>query len=215
MRIGLYVTCILGSFFGLCVKWLYKPARRVRNFLLTTFISLVLLSQLESLYLIALRSPFFSMIAIILFDHYWFYFRPFYPNSDPAGNGMAYGFRSFFIMVSSVILGVISFLLIQFFKVNGNPIGLYIVLAFAALISVSIMLKNRESHLTGDALDESARWAKLRVEDYRKALFRESMLEGNDEWEGKELDAVPIELTHWDVYGSNNIKVIYFFDRNT
>ena len=207
MRIGLYVTCILGSFFGLCVKWLYKPARRVRNFLLTTFISLVLLSQLESLYLIALRSPFFSMIAIILFNHYWFYFRPFYPNSDPAGNGMAYGFRSFFIMVSSVILGVISFLLIQFFKVNGNPIGLYIVLAFAALISVSIMLKNRESHLSGDALDESARWAKLRVEDYRKALFRESMLEGNDEWEGKELDAVPIELTHWDVYGSNNIKV--------
>jgi len=59
MHIGLYVTCILGSFFGLCVKWLYKPARRVRSFLLTTFISLVLLSQLESIYLIALRSHFF------------------------------------------------------------------------------------------------------------------------------------------------------------
>ncbi|MBR2750566.1 MAG: hypothetical protein IKD90_05495 [Clostridiales bacterium] len=207
MHIGLYVACILGSFFGLCVKWLYKPARRVRNFLLTTFISLVLLSQLESLYLIALRSPFSSMIAIILFDHYWFYFRPFYPNSDAAGNGMARGFRSFYVTVTSVILGVISFLLIQFFKVNGNPIGLYIVLAFAALISISIMLMNRESHLSGDAFDDHARWAKLRTEDYRKALFRESMLEGNDEWEGKELDAVPIELTHWDVYGSNNISV--------
>lgn len=207
MHIGLYVTCILGSFFGLCVKWLYKPARRVRSFLLTTFISLVLLSQLESIYLIALRSPFFSMIAIILFDHYWFYFRPFYPNSDAAGNGMARGFRSFYVTVTSVVLGVISFLLIQFFKVNGNPIGLYIVLTFAALIGISVMLMNRESHLSGDAFDEDARWAKLRTEDYRKALFRESMLEGNDVWEGKELDAVPIELTHWDVYGSNNISV--------
>lgn len=207
MHIGLYVTCILGSFFGLCVKWLYKPARRVRDFLLTTFISLVLLSQLEAIYFFALGSPFASMIAIILFDHYWFYFRPFYPNSDAAGNGMARGFRSFYVTVTSVILGVISFLLIQFFKVNGNPIGLYIVLAFAALISISIMLMNRESHLSGDAFDDHARWAKLRTDDYRKALFRESMLEGNDEWEGKELDAVPIELTHWDVYGSNNIKV--------
>ncbi|MBQ4185531.1 MAG: hypothetical protein II657_04095, partial [Clostridiales bacterium] len=150
---------------------------------------------------------FLAMIAIILFDHYWFYFAPFYPNSDPAGNGMALGFRSFFVLVTSVILGVVSFLLIQFFKINGNPIGLYIVLSFAALIGISTMLMNRQSHLSGDAFDDHARWEKLRPEDYRKALFRESMLERNDKWEGKELDAVPQELEHWDVYGSNTITV--------
>lgn len=208
VRLGVVcVICIICSFFGLCVKWLYAPHRRVGDFVLTTFISLVLISQLLLIYLMAMRSSFLAMIVIILFDHYWFYFAPFYPNSDPAGNGMALGFRSFFVLVTSVILGVVSFLLIQFFKVNGNPIGLYIVLSFAALIGISTMLKNRESHLTGDAFDDDARWRKMRPEDYRDALFRDSMLERNDEWEGKELGAVPKELEHWDVYGSNTITV--------
>ena len=208
VRLGVVcVICIICSFFGLCVKWLYAPHRRVGDFVLTTFISLVLISQLLLIYLMAMRSSFLAMIVIILFDHYWFYFAPFYPNSDAAGNGMALGFRSFFVLVTSVILRVVSFLLIQFFKVNGNPIGLYIVLSFAALIGISTMLKNRESHLTGDAFDDDARWRKMRPEDYRDALFRDSMLERNDEWEGKELGAVPKELEHWDVYGSNTITV--------
>ena len=47
----------------------------------------------------------------------------------------------------------------------------------------------------------------MRVEDYRKTLFRQSMVEKGDAWEAKELDAIPKELEHWDVYGSNAIKV--------
>ena len=210
MIFALCVACILCSFFGVCIKWLYKPSFRKTDFLVTTFLFLVLVLQLAVIYFMAMKSSFFGMIAIILFDHYWFYFKPFYPNSDPAGNGMARAFRPFFILVSSVTLGVISFFVMMFVKVDEKPIGVYFVLFIAANIGLMNVLANRNSYLHGDALDDQARWCKMRVEDYRKSLFREGMLERNDEWEGKELDAVPEELTHWDVYGSNDMNVKTF-----
>ena len=210
MLIKLCVACIICSFIGICVKWMYKPPFRVKNFLVTMFLFLALASQLGFIYLISMKSSFLGAVAIIIFDHYWFYFKPFHPNSDPAGNGMARAFRPFYIMVSSVILSLISFLFIKFIRVDGNPIGLYIVLFVAAIIGFVNIMANRQSYLSGDEFYDRARWAKLRVEDYRKSMFRDLMLERNDEWEGKELDAVPKELTHWDVYGCNDIHVKTF-----
>ena len=205
--IVLLIAGIILSFFGVIGKEMYQPAFRVRNFFLTLFLFLTLATQLAGIYFMALKSPFLAVIELLFFDLYWFYFAPFHPNSDAAGNGMAMGFRSIFNGGASILLGILSYLLIKFLKSDGRPLGLYIVLAVAAIIGIRNILVNQMSNLDGDELYEHARWVHLRVEDYKRSLFQARMLEKNDEWEGKELDAVPIELTHWDVYGCRTIRV--------
>lgn len=80
------------GFLGIVLRVLYKPVQRTADFFLTLYFLLTVFVQLAAVYYSALKSPFVSMIAIVLFLHYWFYFAPFYPNSDAAGNGMARSF---------------------------------------------------------------------------------------------------------------------------
>ena len=205
--IVLLLAGLIFSFFGVIAKEMYQPAFRARNFFLTVFLFLTLATQWAGIYFMALKLPFLAVIELFFFNLYWFYFAPFHPNSDAAGNGMAMGFRSLFNGAASIILGIVSYLLIKFFKQDGTRHGLYIVLAIAAIIGIRNILANQISYLDGDEFAERARWAHLRLDDYRKSLFRARMLEKNDEWEGKDLDAVPEELTHWDVYGCKTIRV--------
>ena len=203
----LLMACIVFSYAGASMKELYKPSKRLENLLLTAFLLLSLSTQLTTIYFSAQRSPFFSMIEIMAFNYYWFNFAPYYPHSDPAGNGMARAFRSVFNTAASVLYGVISFFLIKFWVSGGHHTGLRIVLFLAAYIGLRNLFNNRKSFVSGDSFEESARWAKMSEEDYRKSLFRASMLEKIDSWEAKELDASPKELEHWDVYGCKSIVV--------
>ena len=205
--IVLWAASILSSLAGAALKELYRPVRKLSNFLLTTFLLLTLTLQLTAIYSTAQRSAFFAMIAIIAFDQYWFRFAPFYPNSDAAGNGMARAFRGIFITGAALVLGIISLLLIKFLTPGGNRYGLYIVLAIAAHIGLYNLFRNRSSYLSGDCFEQAARWAKMRVDDYRKSLFRADMLEKNDSWQAKELDASPQELEHFDVYGCKCVDI--------
>ena len=203
----LWLAGIFLAFVGIILKVLYKPVRKVADLFLTLFFMFMLFVQLSAVYFTAQKAPFVAAIGIIFFLQYWFNFAPFYPNSDPAGNGMARGFRAFFHMVASIILGLVSFLLIRFVNLNGGKQGLYIVLGVAALIGLWNILANQKSYVSGDSFEEDARWERMSVDDYRKTLFRKSMVERRDSWEAKELDAVPKELKHWNVYGCNSIRV--------
>ena len=205
--IGLWILSFICGVLAIVVREGYSPGKIAFNVLLTLFMVLTLGLHLATICFTAFRSAFFSMIAIMIFDFFWFSFAPYYPNSDPAGNGMAMGFRSFFIFAAGIILGVISLLLILFVRSGETRIGLYFVLFVAAWIGVFNIFANQSSYLSGDSLDSSARWARLKVEDYRKALIRRSMVEKNDTWDAKELDAVPKELEHWDIYGCKSISI--------
>ena len=199
----LWTAAVLLSFAGFAAKFFYNPARRAADLFLTLFLFLTLATQLAAIYQTAARSAAIAGISVAIFLHYWSYFAPFYPNSDAAGNAMSNGFRSFFIFLASLLWGVISFLLIKL----TDQTGIYIVLAIEAIVGLSNIYANRKAYISGDGLEERAGSAKMRVEDYRKTLFRQSMVEKGDAWEAKELDAIPKELEHWDVYGSNAIKV--------
>ena len=203
----LFVACIVFSFAGMNIKEKYNPARRLEDLLLTAFLLLTLSAQLAAIYITAGRSPFFSMIEIMAFDYFWFSFAPFYPHSDPAGNGMARAFHGIFNTAASVIFGVISYLLIKFWACDRRQTGLHIVLSVAACIGLINIFNNRKSFLSGDSFEDSARWARMSIEDYRKSLSRAGMLEKTDSWEAKELDASPEELKHWDVCGCRSIDV--------
>ena len=203
----LSLVCIIFSFAGIVIKELYRPVKILQDLLLTSFLFLTLTVQLSTIYFTAQKSPFLSMIEIIAFDCYWFNFAPFYPHSDPAGNGMALGFRSIFNTAAAVLFGAISYFLIKFWAYDSRQTGLHTVLFFAACIGLRNLFTNRKSFLSGDSFEEDARWAKMRVDDYRKSLFRAGMLEKIDSWEAKELDASPKELEHWDVCGCKSIVV--------
>ena len=143
----LLAACIFFSFAGAAIKELYKPVKRIEDLLLTMFILLMLTTQLVTIYFTAQRLPFFSMIEIMAFDYYWFNFAPYFPNSDPAGNGMARAFRSIFNTVGSVLFGVISFFLIRFCGYGSRQTGLHIVLILAACIGLKNLFNNRKSFL--------------------------------------------------------------------
>lgn len=203
----LWIVCILLSFAGFALKERYSPARKLGNLFLTLLLLGALGSQLAAIYQTALRSSFLAMLAVMGFDYYWFYFTPFYPNSDPAGNGMARAFRSIFITMGTLVLGLVSFLLIKFFVVGETRVGLYLVLFVAGWIGLYNIWANRDSFLSGSSLDSAARWVRLNVDDFRKSMIRESMLEKGDSWEAKELDANPQELEHFDVYGCKSVNI--------
>jgi len=203
----LLAASVVFSCAGLALKEMYRPVKILQDVLLTVYLLLTLTTQLAAIYFTARRSPFFSMTEIMAFDYYWFNFAPYYPHSDPAGNGMALGFRSIFNTLASFILGVISFFLIKFWVSDSRLNGLNVVLFLAAYIGLRNLFNNRKSFVSGDSFEEAARWVKMREDDYRRSLFREGMLEKTDSWEAKELDASPKELEHWDVYGCKCIDV--------
>ena len=203
----LLAACIVFSFAGVAIKEMYTPVKRLEDILLTAFLLLTLAAQLATIYFTARRSAFFSMIEIMAFDYYWFNYAPYYPHSDPAGNGMAQAFRSIFNTAASFLFGLISFFLIKFWVSGAHHTGLCIVLFLAACIGLKNLFNNRKSFLSGDSFTEAARWARMSEEDYMKSMFREGMLEKTDSWEAKELDANPEELKHWNVSGCHSIHV--------
>ena len=209
----LWIAGIILGFFGIVVRALYRPGKKAADLCMTLFLLFMLAFQLAAIYYTALDSPLAATVAVMIFIYYWSYFAPFYPNSDAAGNGMARGFRSCFITMASFIWGVASFFLMKFLVPDGMRLGLYIVLAVAALVGLCNLFANRRSYLSGDSLAEDARWACMRVDDYRKSLFRYNMVEKNDSWEAKELDAEPKELEHWNVDGCKSIKVTTYGQR--
>lgn len=157
MIAGLWIGSILLSLIGIVIKVLYRPAQKAVNFFLTIYFLLTLFVQLAAFYFTAQKTAFGATLAFVLFLYYWLHFAPFYPNGDAAGNGMALGLRSFYIMVACLIWGIISFLLIKFLKPNGIRLGVYIVSGIAALIGLYNIFKNRQSFLSGDSLEEDAR----------------------------------------------------------
>ncbi|MBR5349089.1 MAG: hypothetical protein IK125_07630 [Lachnospiraceae bacterium] len=203
----LWGVCIVLSFVGYVFRACYSPARKMADLCLTLLLLAALGTQLAAIYHTALRSALLAMLAVVGFDYYWFYFSPFHPNSDPAGNGMARAFRSIVITMAALFLSLISFLLIKFLTPGGTRLGLYLVLVVAAWIGLYNIWADRDSFLSGSSLDMDARWARMHIEDYRKSLIRMSMVEKGDSWEAKELDANPKELEHWDVYGCKSIIV--------
>ncbi len=207
MCIGLWIAGVVLGFFGMAVKELYNPAKRMSDIFLTFYLVFTLGIQLLAIYFTALRSPLLAMPGVMVFDYYWFAFAPFYPNSDAAGNGMAWGFRSMFIFGGSFIFGIISYLLMKFLVVGGRSYGLYFVLTVAGFIGLGTIRKNRNCFLNGDAFVREASWAYMKADDYRRSLLRESMVEKNDSWDSKELDADPEELEHWDVYGCKCVNI--------
>ena len=62
--IVLWAASIISSLAGAALKELYRPVRKLSNFLLTTFLLLTLTLQLTAIYSTAQRSAFFAMIAI-------------------------------------------------------------------------------------------------------------------------------------------------------
>ncbi|MBR5047822.1 MAG: hypothetical protein IKX76_06255, partial [Eubacterium sp.] len=203
----LWIVSIILSYAGMAVKERYSPARRMGDFILTAFLHLLLCLQLAAVYFTGTKTALLSAVLLIAFNYYWFYFTPFYPNSDPAGNGMARGFRSIIITFGAVTYGIVSFFLIRFLVIDGIRFGLYIVLAIAAYIGLYNIWANRRSFISGDSLNSSARWERMSVDDYRKTLLRMDLVEKRDSWEAKELDASPEEMDHWDVYGWKCINI--------
>ena len=205
--IVLWLAGIVLGYFGMVVRELYNPGKRMSDLFLTFFLLSTLGIQLSAIYLTALKTPFLAMLGIMAYDYYWFAFAPFYPNSDAAGNGMARGFRSIFMVIGSFVLGIISYLFMKFLVVEGKPYGIYFILFMAGMMGLSTIFKNRSCYLSGDGLTSEARWHYLDTEDYKNALLRASMVEKNDSWESKDLGAVPEEIEHFNVYGCKCINI--------
>lgn len=200
-----WIVCIVFSCIAVAIKEMYEPTSKVKNVFMNVFMVMTLGAQLTAIYLTAEKSSFLTMIAVMLFDYYWFVFAPFHPNGDAAGNGMARAFRPVVNITATLVLGAASFLLIRFLTPNGWSLGLYIVLAVAALIGLNNIAGNSKSFISGDSFYRTAIEAHMTEEDFRKTLFRESMLEDNDPWQAKELDASPKDLAFWDAYMCKDI----------
>ncbi len=154
MIAGLWIGSILLALAGIVLKILYKPAQKAGDFFLTVYFLLTLFMQLAAFYFTSQKTAFGATLAFMLFLYYWLLFAPFYPHSDPAGDGMARGFRSFYIIIACLIWGIISFLLIKFLKPDGIRVGVYIVSGMAALIGLYNIFKNRQSFLSGDSFED-------------------------------------------------------------
>ncbi|MCQ2975497.1 MAG: hypothetical protein MJ211_11910 [Bacteroidales bacterium] len=200
-----WIACIVLSCIAIAIKEMYEPTSKVKNAFMNGFMVMTLGIQLTAIYLTAEKSSLLTMIAVMLFDYYWFVFAPFHPNGDAAGNGMARAFRPVINITVTLVLGVVSFLLIKFLTPNGWSLGLYTVLTVATLIGLYNIAENSKSFISGGSFYRTAREAHMTEDDFRKTLFRESMLENNDLWKAKELDASPQDLEFWDAYLCNDI----------
>ncbi len=199
----LCVISVLLSMFSISISSSFSPAFKIKNFLILIVLLITLASQLAAVYLTASKSPFLAALMIMVFNYYWYMFAPFHPNSDPAGNGMARAFHNLFAFVFAFFGGLFFYLIVKYVV----PGGLAVSLVVAAIIGLFNILSNMRSYLSGDSFAQEARWNKMETEDYRKTLFRSSMVESDDSWDAKHLGAEPKELEHWDVYGTKQIAV--------
>lgn len=196
--IGFLLASVVLSYFSLGAKECYRLGRRMRNIGISLLLLITLTVHSALIYFIATKLIFLTIVPLIAFYIYWFMFVPFYTNSDPAGNGMAQGFHAFFCIVAGIILGIIFYVLIIFL----SPKALYIALGVGMLIGLCIVFATYHYYIAGADFEYSAMLESLSYEQYRRTLFRESMVKKGDPWEAKELDDWPKEITHYNAFGS-------------
>ncbi|MBR5800748.1 MAG: hypothetical protein IKY23_11895 [Lachnospiraceae bacterium] len=127
-------------------------------------------------------------------------------STDAAGAGMARGFHGVIGVGSGIIFGIIFYVII----ILLSPVALYIALGFYVLIGLYSIYFTYYCYTSGGEFQYSAMLEKLSFEQYRKTLFRESMVKKGDPWEAKELDDWPKEMKHFDVYGSKQLEIKSF-----
>ena len=207
MIIVFLMASVVLSYFSLWTRDYYRLGRRMRN----TGISVLLLTTLTVhsalIYFIATKLIFLTIVPLIAFYIYWFMFAPLCLGStDAAGAGMARGFHGVIGVGSGIIFGIIFYVLIIFL----SPVALYIALGFYVLIGLYSIYFTYYCYTSGGEFQYSAMQEKLSDEQYRRTLFRESMVKKGDPWEAKELDDWPKEITHFNVYGSKQLEIKSF-----
>ena len=198
MIIVFLIASVLLSFFSLVANECYRLGRSMRNIGISLLLLITLTVHSALIYFIATKLIFLTIVPLIAFYIYWFMFAPFYVNSDPAGAGMAQGFHAFFCEVGGIVLGIVFYVLILFL----SPKALYIALGVGMLIGLCIVFVTYDYYIAGADFEYSAMREELSYEQYRRTLFRESMVKKGDPWEAKELDDWPKEITHYNVFGS-------------
>ena len=200
------IASVLLSLFSLGAKEFYRLGRSMRNIGISVLLLTTLVVQSAVIYFVATKFVFLTIVLLIAFYIYWFMFAPFYTNSDPAGNAMASGFHAFFCMVGGIILGIVFYVLNLFL----SPMALYIALGVGMLIGLCIVFATYHYYVAGADFEYSAWRERLSYEQYRRTLFRESMVKKGDPWEAKELDDWPKEITHYNHYDSKQLEIKSF-----
>ena len=200
------IADVLLSIFSVGARWFFRLGRRMRNIGIILLLLITLTVHSALIYFIATKLIFLTIVLLIAFYIYWFMFAPFYVDSDPAGAGMAEGFHVIICVGSGIAFGIVFYVLNLFL----SPMALYIALGVGMLIGLYSIFATYHCYVAGAEFESDARWEKMTKEQYRKTLFRESMVKKGDPWEAKELDACPEEITHFDVYGRKKLKIKSF-----
>ena len=207
MIIVFLIASVLLSYFSLGAKEYYRLARSMRNIGISLLLLITLTVHSALIYFIATKLIFLTIVPLIAFYIYWFMFAPLCLGStDAAGAGMARGFHVIIGVGSGIIFGIIFYVLIIFL----SPVALYIALGFYVLIGLYSIYFTYYCYTSGGEFQYSAMREKLSYEQYRRTLFRESMVKKGDPWEAKELDDWPKEMKHSDVYGSKQLEIKSF-----
>jgi len=201
------IASVLLSYFSLGARDYYRLGRRMRNTGISVLLLTTLAVQSIVIYFIATKLVYLTIVLLIAFFIYWFEFTPLCIGStDAAGAGMARGFHVIICVGSGIILGIIFYALIIFL----SPVALYIALGVCILIGLFNIYSTYYCYTSGGEFQYSAMQEKLSFEQYRRTLFRESMVKKGDPWEAKELDDWPKEITHFNVYGSKQLEIKSF-----
>ena len=207
MIIVLLIASVLLSYFSLGAKECYRLGRSMRNIGISLLLLITLTVHSALIYFIATKLIFLTIVPLIAFYIYWFMFAPLCIGStDAAGAGMARGFHVIIGVGQGIIFGIIFYVLIIFL----SPVALYIALGFYVLIGLYSIYFTYYCYTSGGEFQYSAMRERLSYEQYRRTLFRESMVKKGDPWEAKELDDWPKEITHFNVYGSKQLEIKSF-----
>lgn len=207
MIIVFLIASVLLSYFSLGAKECYRLGRRMRNIGISLLLLITLTVHSALIYFIATKLVYLTIVPLIAFYIYWFMFAPLCIGStDPAGAGMARGFHVIIGVGQGIIFGIIFYVII----ILLSPVALYIALGFYVLIGLYSIYFTYYCYTSGGEFQYSARRERLSYEQYRRTLFRESMVKKGDPWEAKELDDWPKEMKHSDVYGSKQLEIKSF-----
>ncbi len=205
--IAFLIASVLLSIFSVGTRDYYRLGRRMRNTGISVLLLITLAVHSALIYFIATKLIFLTIVPLIAFYIYWFMFVPLCIGStDAAGAGMARGFHGAIGVGSGIIFGIIFYVIIILF----SPVALYIALGFYVLIGLYSIYFTYYCYTSGGEFQYSARQKKLSFEQYRRTLFRESMVKKGDPWEAKELDDWPKEMKHFDVYGFKQLEIKSF-----
>ena len=202
------IADVLLSIFSVGARFCFRLGRRMRNIGIILLLLITLTVHSALIYFIATKLIFLTIVLLIAFYIYWFMFAPFYVDSDPAGAGMEEGFHVIICVGSGIVFGIVFYVLNLFL----SPMALYIALGVGMLIGLYSIFATYHCYVAGAEFESDARWEKMTKEQYRKTLFRESMVKKGDPWEAKELDDLPKEkeMKHFDVYGIKQLEIKSF-----